>query len=380
MLHVLHFSSHDEDCGIAKYQGNYLASMTDSAEVANRFFSYSPYQTRDMDRAELGKVLEALTNEAKDFDILHIQHEFGFFRDNQFERLVSAAKDMGMKVVVTYHTSPDLIIIKKPLAGMGPRALLSFLRSYRYNRILSNMHTRPLLSADRILVHNLYTKNSLIDFKIPAEKIELIPHPTYEISKPKKTTFVADSLDKKSGDIILSCVGYIHRFKGVDKSIKALKFLPDNYKLAVLGGVKSDSDDQELYDQISDLIIKLGLKDRVFISGVIPSDDDLNSYIQETDVCLYPYNSSYYKGIGSGSINLAIANDKPIVAYPVSTFIETNKEFGHIAFTDSDSYYELAREIRRLDITAQTKKTVSYRSANAWGVMAKRLVAVYTSL
>lgn len=380
MLSVLHFSSHFEDCGIAKYQENYVNALEATGEVNNTFFEYSPYQTREMNQEEFHHVEEVLKKELEGRQVFHIQHEFGFYRHNQFERLIQVAKGSGAKVVVTYHTSPDLIIIKKRLGGIGPRNLVHYARSRRHNNALCKMHIAPLLGADKVLVHNQYTANRLVEFGVPKEKINIIPHPTYNITSPEKTSFIASSLNKQSKDIIIGTVGYLHRFKGVDKAIKSLTYLPSHYKLAILGGVKADSDDQTIYDKLADLILSLDLKDRVYITGVIASDDDLNSYIRETDMCVYPYNSQYYKGVASGALNLAIANERPIVAYPVSTFVETNQEFGHIAFTGSDSYYELARKIQQLDIEEQKKKIIAYAKANSFNNMAPRVVEVYKSL
>lgn len=380
MLNILNFSSHYEDCGIAKYQENYLDALEALEGVTSTFFTYSPYQTREMSPEEFKTVIDQLRTELPNYQIFHLQHEFGFYRHDQFAQLIDTAKAAGLKVVVTYHTSPDLIIIKKRLTGLGPRSIISFLKSYRHNARLSAMHITPLNNADAVLVHNQYTKDQLAHYGVNPDKITLLPHPTYSVTQPPKTTFIADSLNKQKGDVILSTVGYIHRFKGVDKAIKALSYLPDNYKLAILGGVKSDSDDQALYDHIADLILKRGLKDRVFITGVIPSDQDLDSYIRETDISLYPYDSSYYKGVSSGALNLAIANERPIVAYPVSTLTETNGEYGQLILTPSDSYYELARAIKHLDMDEQTTKIQAYAKANSWPVMADRLVTIYKSL
>lgn len=380
MLSILHFSSHHEDCGIARYQEHYIEALNSTASTENSFFEYSPYQTRDMNPEQFSKVIDKLRAELPKHQIFHLQHEFGFYRNDQLEQLIRTAKEAGLKTVVTYHTSPDLIIIKKRLTGLGPRSLVSYARSRRHNEALRKIHIAPLLVADRVLVHNQYTANQLMEFGVPESLITIVPHPTYGITHPPKTSTIAAALQKQKGDIIIGTVGYIHRFKGVDKAIKSLSYLPNNYKLAILGGVKSDSDDQKLYDKIADLIIELGLKERVYITGVVPSDEDLNSFIRETDICVYPYDSRYYKGVASGALNLAIANERPIVAYPVTTFVETNQEFGHIMFTGSDSYYELAREVQRLDVAGQTKKIKAYAKANSFNNTAKGIASIYKSL
>lgn len=379
-MKILNFSSHYEDCGIAKYQENYVDEINKTKGFETTFFEYSPYQTREMNDHEFRSVIAKLQNAIHGYDIFHIQHEFGFYRRDQLQQLVETAKAAGAKVVVTYHTSPDLIIIKKPLDGFGPRNIISFLRSYRHNHALEDMHIKPLHASDLVIAHNQYTAEKLQEYGVPKEKITLIPHPTYGTTHPEETHYITDSLNKKEGDVILSTVGYIHRFKGVDKAVKALSYLPDNYKLAILGGVKSDSDDQKLYDEIADLILERNLQNRVFITGVVPSDDNLNSYIRETDISLYPYDSVYYKGVASGALNLAIANERPIIAYPVSTLKETNSEIGQLILTQSDSYYELAKEIKRVDIVKQANKIRQYAHENSWKNMTTRLLEIYKSI
>lgn len=379
-MKILNFSSHYEDCGIAKYQENYVDEINKTEGFETTFFEYSPYKTREMNDNEFKNVIAKLNNTIKGYDIFHIQHEFGFYRRDQLQQLVNTAKATGVKVVITYHTSPDLIIIKKPLGGFGPRNIISFLRSYRHNYILEKIHIKPLIDSDLVIAHNEYTAEKLHTYGVSKEKIILIPHPTYGATNPEKTHYIEESLNKKEGDVILSTVGYIHRFKGVDKAVKALSYLPDNYKLAILGGVKSDSDDQRLYDEIADLIIERNLQDRVFITGVVPSDDKLNSFIRETDISLYPYDSVYYKGVASGALNLAIANERPIVAYPVSTLKETNSEIGQLILTQSDSYYELAKEIEHIDIATQADKIRQYANENSWKNITTRLLDAYKSL
>jgi glycosyltransferase involved in cell wall biosynthesis len=237
----------------------------------------------------------------------------------------------------------------------------------------------PLLQADKVLAHNEYTKGQLAKAGVPEDTISIIPHPTPSITKPAKSSFIADKLNKQPGDVIYGTVGYIHKFKGVDSAIKALKYLPGNYKLAILGGVKLDSNEQKLYDKLADLIISLGLKNRVYITGFIEDDNLLDSYIRECDLLAYPYRSEYYKGVGSGALNLGIANERPIVAYPVTTFKETNTH-NQLVFTHSDSYYELARIIHNIDLKTQARLIHEYANVNSWDNLAVDLVDIYKSL
>lgn len=377
-IRVLHFSSHDEDCGVGKYQENYLVGMADLPGVHNRFFEVSPYQTRIMSSDELQKVLDRLARELQDFDILHIQHEFGLYWHDQFKRIVETAKGVGKKVVVTVHLSPDFAIKPAARGGLGPRSIVNYLRKRKHYHNMVNEHIEPMKLADMVVVHNEVTRQSLERFGVESERIIKLVHPVYDVPKPPSSDLIANHLNKKSGDIIFCITGFLHRYKGVLGAVKALKFLPPNYKLALIGGVKADSDDVVFEDKVTDLIDQLGLHDRVYITGFIPDDDVLNGLIRECDVCVYPYDRLYYSSLSSGSLNLAFANDRPVIAYPTATLKELSAISDNaVVLTETFAYYELARELQRIDPTKQQKLSKAYAEKMAWPKMAQQLVSLY---
>ena len=88
-IKILHFSPHDEDDGIAKYQEQYLAGMSKNDAVENKFFDVKPIQLRAMNPQQHEEVYDKLRGELADFDIFHVQHEFGLFVEDDFQRLVA---------------------------------------------------------------------------------------------------------------------------------------------------------------------------------------------------------------------------------------------------------------------------------------------------
>ena len=52
-IRVLQFSTHNEDCGIAKYQEQFIAGMEGTEDFHTDFFPYSPNKTKHMTKAEL---------------------------------------------------------------------------------------------------------------------------------------------------------------------------------------------------------------------------------------------------------------------------------------------------------------------------------------
>jgi glycosyltransferase involved in cell wall biosynthesis len=376
-LRVLHFSSHFEDCGIGKYQEQFLEAMKNIGGIDNKFFETSPYQTRIMPPAAVDKVVENLRKELKDYDILHVQHEFSFYSADEFKKIINAGKSSGKKVIVTLHTSPDVASRPPHLGGLGPRSLVSYLRQIRRRRIFEDRHIKPLLRADLLIAHNDATIQSLRNAGVHDNKIVKLVLPVPEDTAVEPSKMIRPNLDKKSGDVIYCTIGFMHRFKGLFEAVKALKYLPPHYKLAIIGGIHPTSDDVKLYDKLTDMIDILNLKDRVYITGYIKDDTQMNAAIRECDVAVYPYDGKFYANVSSAALNLAFANELPVIAYPVSSFKEINQEFNEIVLCDTFSYYELARELQRIDLKAQADKVKKYAKKYAYHNVVHDLLKIY---
>jgi len=371
---VLQFSSRSSDnCGVGKYQENFVNVFNDmSDEIETEFFNSSPYKTRLMSQAQLNEVISELKNKLKNYDILHIQHEFGLFSNTEFAQLVEAGKSLGKKVIVTVHLSPALAFKFKPRTGIGPRSVINYLRQKRLHGIFKQRHIIPMREADLLITHNIGTTNNLVEYGIKRQNILQIHHPVLPITKPKQvSTEIADALNKQPGDTVYATVGFMHSHKGIQDAVKALKYLPKSYKLAIIGGMQPISDETNIYNKITDLVDALDLKERVYITGFVEDDDRLNALIREVDYAVYAYNNVYYGQVSSGALNLAFSNERPVVAYPTDSFKEANKEFDQIILTNTAAYYELARELSRVDKDAQLKKILHYATKYSWPKIAQ---------
>jgi glycosyltransferase involved in cell wall biosynthesis len=333
-----------------------------------------------MSQAEFSKVLAELKNEMKNFDVLHIQHELSFFKFNELQQIVDSIKGSGKKIIVTVHTAPQAQYVPAHLGGLGPRSALHFARSKGSNSRFLKKFVNPLKSVDLIIVHNKPTRENLISFGIEATQIAVVKHPVSKLSGIPESREIHEKLHVVKGDIVYATVGFISKSKGVFHAVKALKYLPANYKLAIIGGVHPDSNDTSLLDELSDYIYDNKLSDRVYITGFVEDDNRLNALIQEVDICVYPYDKQYYDYVSSGSLNLAMANGKPVIAYRTRSLLELNEEQETINFTKSGNYYELARAIKDLDIDKYIKASEAYAAKYAWDVETRNLIEKYKSL
>ena len=103
-IRVLQFSTHNEECGIAKYQEQFISDMTGLENFYTEFFAYSPNQTKHMSKHDFQRVLGELKEKMIDFDILHIQHELSFFKHLELQEIVDTFSGGQKQVMITIHT------------------------------------------------------------------------------------------------------------------------------------------------------------------------------------------------------------------------------------------------------------------------------------
>lgn len=383
MIKVLHFTTHNEECGIAKYNEQLISAMEQFSgeQVKNDFFEVSPNITRYMPSSEFKSTLEKLVQQMQDYDILHIQHELSFFKHDELREILNAVKNMGKKTIVTVHTAPDVQIRSERLGGVGPRSLLHLLKAKRFNRSFVNRYYSPLDAASLVLVPNNVTKESVLRQQPDISNIEIFTHHIPKIPFKLSTDEIHKKLSLKAGDKVFCTVGFLSDAKGIADAVKALNYLPKNYKLAIIGGSHPRGESHNYYNEIADLIVHYKLQDRVYITGYVKDDDQLNALIRECDICVYPYNTSYYGYVSSASLNNAIGNHKAVVTYPTRSFVEVNEHATKPALTicNSPNYYELAREIGSIDIKSAESASQDFALQQSVSKKAEELVRIYQS-
>lgn len=379
-MRILHFTTHNEDCGIGKYQEQYLAALAPLDEVYNEVFPYSPNKTKVMSKSELAPVISELRHSMKSFDALHIQHELSFFKHDELEQIISAVKSLGKKVIVTIHTAPAAQYQQPQRVGVSPRSLVRYAKAIKAANEFRGRYVVPLLKVDLVLVNNTATKQNLIKHGIDANNITVITIPVPTIQHDEQSSEIKKALSYKPGDVIFASIGFLSRMKGVDQAIKALSYLPENYKLAVIGGIHPAGGQEALLDELCDLITHYNLTDRVYITGYVNKDDRLNALIRECDICIYPYETKYYSYVSSAALNNAFANFKPAIVYPTKSFLEINQIKVTVDVTKSANYYELARSISEIDINSFTSKATEYAKMYSYENEAVKLVTIYANL
>lgn len=382
-IRVLHISTHHEPCGIGKFQEKCVKTMNEVGESVNDFYYLSLNKIKVLPSKDRKNEIKSIVSKSQEYDIVHIQHEFGFFYKSGkgFSEIVNALKSANKPIVTTIHTAPELLLASERLNSRTIRGIVGYaLRKAKNKRTIKNK-IKPLSSVDKVITFNNFTKNQLINVAgiSPSNVYKtMLPVPSVAIHKNKR---IRELMDAKSDDIILCTSGFINEYKGFDRAVKSLKYLPDTYKLAILGGINPDSGKSSVYDGISDLIISLGLEKRVYISGYIEDDEQLSVLMQGCDIALYPYDVKYYRLASSDAINKAIGCEIPIVAYPTASFKEINDSVnGVLALTDTPNYYELVRLIKTIDSKRLVENEIVYKQKYNYKQASAELIALYKDI
>ncbi len=348
-MKILHVSTHNEACGIGRFQERSVLALNQYTDSHSEFYPTSPNVIKNMPENDRKLEIAQLVKSAQSFDVVHMQHEFGFYYGAGigFDEIVTALKQANIPVVVTLHTAPGLLLQPQTLGSKSLRGVVGMSIRKLKNKKTLQQRIRPLAKADYILTFNEFTQKQLTDMaSVDGSRICKTMLPVPDSNGYSKNPLLREKMGAAPKDVLLCAPGFINPYKGFDQAIKALRLLPVNVKLAIIGGVNPDSGDVSYVNGLSDLIVHLGLEKRVTISGFVDNDDELLKMIASCDVALYPYDPVYYKLASSDALNKAICSDIPIVAYPTPSFVEVNSAVpGTLKLTDGPAYYDIAKKV-----------------------------------
>lgn len=231
-------------------------------------------------------------------------------------------KDAGIKTVVTIH---DLVFMRYP-------------QYYNWleRKIMEWKFYKTCHEADRIIATSECTKRDIMLYgDVPANKIDVIYQSCgsfYKLPESEKKMQEVHTSYMLPERYIVN-VGTIEERKNVLLAVKALRLLPEEISLVVVG--KSTP----YADKVKKYVAENGLKDRVLFLHNVPTDD-LPAIYQMAEACVYP---SRYEGFGLPVIE-AIQSGLPVVACKGSCLEEAGGNA--TLYVDPDDVYAMAHAIK----------------------------------
>ncbi|MDC3032253.1 glycosyltransferase family 4 protein [Bacteroidota bacterium] len=174
-----------------------------------------------------------------------------------------------------------------------------------------------LLFADKVIVHNEFSKKELIKDGINLKKISVVPHGNYlDFIKPKTNKIVAKKKFGLQNKKVILFFGMIKEEKGLDILIKSFYEVNQNNKdVVLLIAGKTYKTDIKKYTKIID---QLDLENSCVIHNKFIPEDALCDYYGCADVIVLPYKIIFQSGVllMSSSFNV------PVIVSDLEPFLD----------------------------------------------------------
>ncbi|MDB5253573.1 MAG: mannosyltransferase [Flaviaesturariibacter sp.] len=310
LAEILFISSYPpRECGIATYSHDLIEALENGfngsfkvsvcpveSDLEQHQYPGTITYKLNTDHADSFATLARTINACTDMKLVVVQHEFGFFAQNE-EAFLQFLESVSKQVVLSLHT-----VLPFP------------------NHELKLNVQRMSASACALIVMTHASKDVLVShYQVPAEKITVIAHGTHLVphldQKELKTTY------HLSGRKILSTFGLLSSGKSIETTLKALPAIvkrhPDVLFL-IIGKTHPNvvKHEGEKYRQMLEATVgDLGMQAHVrFVNQFLPLPE-LLEYLQLTDI--YLFTSKDPNQAVSGTFSYAIACGCPIVSTPI---------------------------------------------------------------
>jgi len=336
-----------EQCGVADYTRYLLAELRQRVEI--------PFV---VEAAKFAPEMNAV-------DLAHIQHQYFLFGGvapwkSRFKRL---ADRLRVPAVMTVHE------FVSPRGNPAVRGAI---------RLANRLHFRHP-AVRRLLVHTEADRERMIQAGLPAEHLVVVRHGVPPAPKLPPREEARQTLGAENR-FVVTLFGFLSRKKGHKLALAALKALPEDVLLLFAGGGHPD-DATDYVEEISVMARESGVAERARITGYLPKEQ-VAVVMSATDLVIAPFTETS----GSGSLALAFACGKPILASDIEPHREINRatSFAVSLFPPGDAG-ALAQAIDQLRESPATRAMMAeasrrYAEEHSYARMAEETVAVYRAV
>ena len=233
---------------------------------------------------------------ASNVDLVCLQHEYGIFGGKSGNHIMELLKHLKMPVVTTLHT-----VLREP--NLDQRVV---------------MH-KIAARSERLIVMSQYSSRVLQEvFRVPAEKIDLIPHGIPDL--PFERPDVYKEVFSCQGKSVLLTFGLLSPNKGFESVIRAMPSILASHGNAVymIAGathphVRAREGDRYRLE-LQALAKKLGVERQVLFVNRFVSSEEMASLVGSADIYITPY--CHEAQAVSGTLAYAMGAGKAIISTP----------------------------------------------------------------
>lgn len=279
---------------------------------------------------------------------------------------------------------PDVVLIQHEF-GIWPNARywLSLMNQLSDYRVITTMHSvfhhrdKTICEAamQEIVVHLPGAVDVLKNEKGIPGIVHVISHgaPPFD-NKDKLWNFY------KSNRTFMQ-FGFLFRYKGWQLAIEAVSILKQKYDDVFFTGLCSESpfaktEHDLYYNELMELVAKLGLEENVAILRGYQSDATLDSYLRTNQAAIFPYVSSPEHEVfgASGAARVAMSKGLPVLTSSVN-------HFSDLPTIKANTAEEIANELDKLFSSQKYKdeqitRQIDYLNDNTWEKVGMRYVNI----
>jgi glycosyltransferase involved in cell wall biosynthesis len=369
---LLVVSSYRRPCGIAQYveflEGPLRRLADAEVEIAPLPVDLLRSQTAFARRAASVE-FDAIVRKARQADVVNIQLEPGLFGQTptviwrRLRRLLKASR----RVIITYHTVPPMD--EQAVMGLRfyfSRAFLSALRTrFVYNRLLAWVRRNP--DRFRHILHSRRDAQRFVLLGVPERTITVLPLSFLDhdarnsVNRSEARARLVERWRISPDTKIVGTFGFLNEYKGIEIVIRALRHLPENYHLIIVGGLHPEGIQNGTVEQpyVRRLVIEIkkdasvermspepldeSLVDRVHFCGA-PGSEEFNQLLAACDTTVLAY--AEVGQTSSGPAALALDMQVPLICSRTKCFRELDRfEPGILCFFEIGNHLELAQRI-----------------------------------
>jgi glycosyltransferase involved in cell wall biosynthesis len=208
------------------------------------------------------------------------------------------------------------------LYALQPIRKLEFLAKFLERWAINN--------SDHVFIISKPLMKHLENLRISNTNITLIPSGIYIKDKIK----ILDSQELKviknkiENQFVITFIGLIYNFSGLDEILINFNYLPKNTKLLIVG-------DGESLDKLRRLVIKLNLSESCIFTGRVPSND-IYDYIALSDVCLVSFKENpITEDIVPIKIYEYLSSGKPVLSRKLRGIYNEFNSFNNVFYYNS---------------------------------------------
>ena len=372
-MKIAMLTSTGERCGVASYTRALVAGLE---TLPGTTVAVVPITEGKQPKSHYVEQAELLN--APDIDVVHIQHEHGFWGGILPGK--SAYWDLRYLIqkplVLTAHTTYSLAQLlkvqteKRPLHRLMKNLLIKQIR-YR-----DSVETAPFITA-MTLVHTAAARREIIGRGADLSYIQVMPT---GIPAALPAPFGGAEFRAKHnlvGRRIITLFGYITPNKGYELTLDALSSLPEDVVFVIAGGTRVEGE-KAYADSLRARVEQTGLAKRVVITGFL-SEEEVPEAMAASDLVVVPH----LWATGSYSVALPLTHGRPILASDVDCFQEIQARAdclelfpaGDLGAYRAKLLFLLSNEPRRTKLSEGAKL---YAEKYSWNRVAAMTLKVYT--